>query len=538
MRFAGREVVAKIVRSAAGLQVLLACMVCSAGEADRIRRSPVGTYLTVPDTLVATSGARVEVERGLFLVPENRRDPNSRTIGIHFIRFAAAQRHPETGRPPVFVLPGGPGAEFNFGWPPTLKLFDRLRRTRDVVYVSQRGNPKSPGLVPPLRALMSKEPLDVPGSTEGTRQRQRSAIEDAVRQWSARGVDLRGYDILNVVDDVYELRAALGYSRIVLRGCSFGSQWSFAYLKRWPGTVDRALLSGVEPLDYGYDSPSWVWQTMARLARRAEADRALARFVPAGGVMGALQEVLRRLEERPVTVSVQEPRAGRPVQVTLGAADLRGMLTDGALFGDTREERLGNWPRFILEMYAGDYRYLAAAVWESREEEPGRGVPLIGALIDNSLGITAARDAKLLADPRARWLGDINAYYHNTRDLVPTMDVGDSFRSDWAIDVPVLMLAGDLDWSTPIDNARHARGFLKRGHLIEIGGGTHCDEVDAAETQLPQVMDQVYDFVDADFVKVPPGKWFHRLPDRVAYAPIRFALPAGASLYDQWLARR
>lgn len=347
-------------------------------------------------------------------------------------------------------------------------------------------------------------------------------------------MDLRGYDILNVVDDIHELRAALGYDKIVLRGCSFGSQWSLAYLKRWPRAVDRMLLSGVEPLDYGYDSPQWLWNSVARLAQRAEADPGFAPHVPSGGLLSAIEQTIRRLEKQPVHVEIQDPLTGTQVQVGLGVADFQQAVTDQNVYGSTSDERLGNWPRFILEIHGGDYRYLAAKVWEARTRRSD-GQPLIMPLIDNSLGISAARDARLLAEQEARWIGDPNSFYRNTRDLTPTPEAGDAFRADEPIQVPVLMLQGDLDWSTPIENARHLAGQLRNGHLIEIEGATHCDEIDVAERQLPRLMDQVYAFVDADFAASPPRQLFSTLPRAVAYRPIVFSAPEGPSLYERWL---
>lgn len=495
---------------------------------------PVGTYFTMPNTFAA-GGIRLEGERGLFFVPENRAVPGSRIIAVHFIRFPAADA--KSRREPVFVLPGGPGYEFNFSREIALRLVDRLRRTRDVVYVSQRGNPTAVAELANLSLSVAAPALDAPDSPALERERQRAAFKQALEEWKARGLDLRGYDILNVVDDVHELRAALGYDKIVLRGCSFGSQWSLSYLKRWPATVDRVLLSGVEPLDHAYDSPQWLWNSLTRLAQRAEADPKFAAQVPPGGLLAAIQRAVERLEAKPVQVAIQDPKTGKSLSIGLGATDLRRALASQSMFGDSRAEQLANWPRAIVEIDRGDYRYLAAKVWEARTHA-GEDDVLIVPLIDNSLGISAARDAKLLAEPEVRWIGDPNSFYRNTRDITPTPVVSAAFRADAPITAPVLMVAGDLDWSTPVENARHLAGQLRQGHLIELQGGTHCDETDAGERQLPQLMDQVYGFIEADFSKTAPQKLFATLPRAVAYPPIEFSVPQGASLYEGWLSAR
>ncbi len=515
----------------------LLCASAALAASPAANRSPApGTYVTIPDTIVAGPGLKADVERGLFFVRENRAKADSRIIAVAFIRFPAQQTG-GAGRPPVFLLAGGPGSDFDFKDPVEMRAAQRLSRTRDLVYISQRGNPIAPGLVAQMYTPSRTAPLDKPATVESVRESQRAAFKEALDQWTARGVDPSGYDILNIVDDVHELRAALGYDKLVLRGCSFGSQWSFSYLKRWPQTVDRAWLSGVEPLDYAYDSPKWLWNSLTRLAQRAEADPAMKKEIPRGGVMRALQEVVEKLDEQPATVAIEDPRAGKPVSITLGAKDVQDIITYGGMMGESRDERLGNWPRFIIEMRRGDLRYAAAMVWEMRTfvEE---GEPLIGGLIDNSLGITAKRDAQLLAEPEARWLGDINDFYHNTRDITPTPNVGDAFRADWPLEMPVLLVNGDLDWSTPVENARHASKFLKHGAYVEVEGGTHCGETEDMVAERPQEMEQLYSFIDADFSKSTPEQFFATLPKRVVYPAIHFVPPGGASLYEQWLAQR
>lgn len=518
------------------LAALLGTSTCLAANPPSGRSPAAGTYVTIPDTITAGSeaGLTADVERGLFFVPENRVEPKSRIIAVAFIRFPALQGG-GVKRPPVFLLAGGPGSDFNFKSVAQMRDVQRLRRTRDVVYISQRGNPPAPGLVAQMYQTTRDMPLDKAGSPAATRERQRATFKEPVDKWTALGVDLRGYDILNIVDDVHDLRAALGYDKLVLRGCSFGSQWSFSYLKRWPQTVDRAWLSGVEPLDYAYDSPKWLWASLTRLAKRAEADPAFAQYVPKGGVMRALQEVVEKLDKQPATVTIEDPRSGKPVSVTFGASDVQELITYGGMMGESRREGLGNWPRFIIEMQRGDLRYAAAKVWEMRALEQ-EGEQLIGGLIDNSLGITAKRDAQLLAEPEARWLGDINDFYHNTRDITPTPNVGDEFRADWKIEVPVLLVNGDLDWSTPVENARHTSKYLAHGGYVEVEGGTHCGETTDMVKERPQEMEQLYAFVDADFEKSTPEAYFATLPKKVVYPAVPFVAPTGAAMYDQWLA--
>lgn len=496
----------------------------------------VGSHLLTPDVIASKIGAPLDVERGLLFVPENRGNPQSRTIAVNFVRFPALSSDGNpvtTRRPPVFMLPGGPGSEYDLKNPNLQKSLAVIRRTRDVVYVSQRGNWIAPGLVSPLVIRESAPPLDRPTTVESIKAAQRAATTAAIQQWSARGVDVRGYDIVNIVDDVNDLRIALGYDKIALRGCSFGSQWSLSYMKRWPQTVERAWLSGVEPLDYAYDSPKWLWASMARLARQAEADPALAKHMPKGGLMEALRQVLGKLEAQPATVTFKPRGRTEPVRIVVGAEDLRQLLQSlSDAPGETARQRLANWPRMLLEMHAGDYRYLAAKSWERRVN--GEPYTLILPLIDNSLGITAARDAKLLAEPEARWLGDINDFYHNTRDVTPTARVDDAFRADWRIDVPVLLSNGDLDWSTPLENAQHLRKYLAQGHLLEVTGATHCTETPEMTDLLPDVLAQLNAFFEVDFATTPARDYFKTLPSKVAYPALQFRAPTAPSAFDEW----
>ncbi len=495
------------------------------------------SYILTPDVITDETGRTITVERGLIFVPENRLVPRARRIAVHFVRFPSVKPR-ELGRAPVFLLAGGPGWGFTLSDPLVFDEIERLRQTREVVVVSQRGYAAAPGLVPALWVRYDAVPVESLTSAQQRAERDRATLAAALVQWQSAGVDMKGYDILNITDDLRDLRTALGYEQIVLRGCSFGAHWSLAYMKRWPETVERAFLSGVEPLDYGYDSPEWLWASMTRVAQAAEADADVAPHVPAGGIAQALKTVIERLEARPMEVTIRRESNGSDVVIRVGADDLRGLLTSLSLNQRRALENLAQWPRFILEMYKGDYRFLAARVADVRSGR--RTESLILPQINHSVSISAVRDARLQAEPASKWLGDINLRERVARSSATTPQVDDRFRSDWQIGVPTLLLAGDYDWSTPVENAEHLATFLTSGHLVRVRGGRHCTETnfDEMPAQLREETARLYGFVDADFRRTSPASFFKSLPTELRLAPIDFAPPTGRSLYEEWLARR
>lgn len=497
--------------------------------------SATRTILLTPELLRDETGRVMEGERGLIFVPENRSNPDSRLIAVHFQRYRAV--NPPAGedkRAPIFLLAGGPGGEFTFRREMRYTQLDRLRQTRDVVVMSQRGNPRAPGLVPDFR-IRSEDtlPLDKPASIKTLSEHLRKAYTQSLAQWTDLGVDVQGYDIINIVDDVDDVRKALGYGKLVLHGCSFGSHSSFSYLTRWPQNVDRALLGGVEPLDFGYDSAKWLWASMERLAAQAEADPDLAPSIPEGGLLKALTEVIKDLDREPRRVVIEHPETGEPTEVVVGADDLRAgsVRAYSELSQGNHHDRMALWPHFVLDMVDGDFRALALMALESRQSKD-QGI-LIGLLLDNSLGISSKRDRKLKNERARRWI-DPNWYYRATRTVDNTPLVDRDFIKDQPISVPVLMVSGDLDWYTPIENAEHIEPFLKTGKLVTVAGATHCPLYHPEQMPLqdPDTVEQIYGFLDADFSEKTAADYLAALPSRVVLQPIDFAPADSINVYE------
>ena len=404
-------------------------------------------------------------------VPENRAAESSRNIRLYFYRFKA--RKP-TDRPPVFFLPGGPGGFYNDDWVNGLNNEPnrgsnleawRYAETRDVVLVNQRGASQPDRSFQLLFFVMFGVSSNRPYDRETTAPSLEENARIAIDHWTSQGMDLRGYDIMNMVEDINDIRLKLGYEKIALRGTSFGSQWSMSYMKKYPQHVDRAVLGGVEPIDHGWDSPQGFWNVMQRLEKHLEKsmDRDRLGF-PKVPLTEAIQSIVKRLEKAPVVVEIDSQ------EIPVGVQDFQRCLLGGIGAHRERRESFQNLPKFVYEVYQENYDFLAARAKKQRTS--GGPVPLQFLLVDNSLGISKSREQMLEREPGRRWVGEPNAMYKATRTVTPTPVVDDEFRNLRA-ETPMLFVHGDFDLSTPIENAEEQLALSPNARLIRITGGTH-----------------------------------------------------------------
>jgi pimeloyl-ACP methyl ester carboxylesterase len=423
----------------------------------------VGSIVSETRTLTTTDGVTVNYELGTFYVPENRNRADSRPIGVGFARIRAPQ---PTGAPPVFWLPGGPGFSVLGAFEQSdaagrgrLKSWINFGTVGDLVVVEQRGYTSRGEM---LEVDADASPLNKPATLEQSKASALATARKALATFPDK--DLAGYDIGAFADDVDDLREALGYRHITLFGGSFGSQWSFAVMRRHPGSVARAVLSGVEPLDNNYDMPSHVYASMRRIAFDADRDPGLKPYLPEGGTMAALRAVHDRLAAAPVVVSVTDKSSGKPVSVTLGVGDFEKALVE-------RSAEASEWPAFVLSLYHRHYDDWARDTLEGRKA--GKRA-IIGPLVDTSLGVTPARAHQLRTDPAVGVLGSWNfAPYMAAADVWPTADMGDAFRDVVPTDIPVVFVHGDWDTSTPIENMLEVLPYYSQGHAIVVHRGGH-----------------------------------------------------------------
>ena len=173
---------------------------------------------------------------GTLVVPENRNDPEARLIALPIIQVRATSDSPTE---PIFWLTGGPGAS-NMHF----KHFEGLLEDHDIVMVGYRGVDGSvvldcPEVTKAWRGkggdLFSDESLSNIGE----------AFRNCAADWRDEGVDLDGYTLPEVIEDLEAARIGLGYPRVNLLSGSFGTRVAMFYASLYPDSVHRSVMTAV-----------------------------------------------------------------------------------------------------------------------------------------------------------------------------------------------------------------------------------------------------------------------------------------------------
>ena len=185
----------------------------------------------------ATEDGRYDADCGTLVVPENRAEPQSRLIALPVTRIRARSAHPAE---PIFRLEGGPGlTNMKF------KKASRFADKHDVVLVGYRGVDGSSVLDCPEVVSALKHSRDFLGDESARAYSE--AFRSCAERLQADGVDLGGYTLPQRVDDLEAVRRALGYDRIDLISESAGTRTAMIYSWRYPKSIHRSVMIGVNP---------------------------------------------------------------------------------------------------------------------------------------------------------------------------------------------------------------------------------------------------------------------------------------------------
>jgi len=402
--------------------------------------------------------SRIEAQCGTFSVPEDRTSSAGRQITLNLAVLPALSRNPQPD--PLFFLTGGPGQAATESYPQLAGAFETINRKRDIVLVDQRGTGQSN----PLRC---PTPENIDLAATFTDEAQAQYTQECV---AALDTDLRFYTTTIAMQDLDEVRAALGYDTINLYGVSYGTRAALTYLQQYPDRVRALILDGVAPQDWdiGFYFARDAQRALDLIFERCATDPDCNAAFP--NVRGEFDAMLTALGEEPVNVALSHPVTGQPTEVTL----TRKLAASTIRLLSYTPETAALIPLLIHTAQAeGDYRPLAAQFLSGGEN-------LSATMSDGmTYSVLCAEDVRFTHEMAARANED---FY--VGDMVTDMLLGvcsewpkgyipPGFKSPVVSSVPALLLSGEADPVTPPANADHVAESLSNSLHIVVKGQGH-----------------------------------------------------------------
>jgi pimeloyl-ACP methyl ester carboxylesterase len=421
----------------------------------------LGTIEFSPCTLTSAMAAvPVEAQCGSYSVPENRDAPEGRRIELAIAMIPAEG---DAAPDPVFMLAGGPGQSARDSYPSVRAAFAHILKQRHVILLDQRGT----GGSNLLNCPQSDAP-DTDDSPEAAVASARKCADELSKQ-----ADLRFYTTTDAIQDLEDVRAALGAEQVDLVGISYGTRVAQQYMKRHPDRVRAAILDGVAPnsLVLGQDHAKNLDASLA-------AQFARCRDVPAcndsfGDPRERYAAIARQLDEQPLQLSYRDAATGEVKDGTLS----RGMIAAVLRMYAYQPVMASTLPLLIHEIEQGHAdAALAQASWlmSSLSDSMAQGM---------SQSVTCSEDVDELTIDLADAQTVLGTQFVELVKAAcaewPRGARPADFREPVTAPIPTLLLSGEFDPVTPprygeevarhLPNARHLvlRG---QGHNV-VGAG-------------------------------------------------------------------
>ena len=397
---------------------------------------------------------------GKLEVFENRATRKGRKIPINILVLPATgqKREPD----PLFYFAGGPGSAATEDARGIAQVFAGIREHRDLVFVDQRGTGQSN----PLNCDLF-DPAD-PQSFFGA-----FLPLDAVRKCREQlepKADLKLYVTNIAMDDIDDVRAALGYDQINLYGGSYGTRAALVYLRRHPKHVRAVVLHGVAPTHQfmPLNFPQDAERALQGVLSECEADEACRKAFPQ--VKADAKRVLEQLLQSPVEAEVQIPNTQNRVKLKLNR-NLAAEAIRYMLYSPGGASRI---PLVLHRAAAGNYGPLANAAFRYRMflvSTGSNGMYLSVTCAEDLPWVKAADAEKLGANT---FLGD---YRYRDQSAACALWPRGANDSNYADPVrsskPVLIVTGEWDPVTPPAHGDAAARTLSNSLHVVVPDGAH-----------------------------------------------------------------
>ncbi len=422
-------------------------------------RAPATKLLELKDCQLSAPGvgAQKEARCGRLEVFEDRAAGAGRKISLNVAVIPAVSRSPAEDA--VFLLAGGPGEAATESFLALASAFDRIHQKRDIVLVDQRGTGDSHPLDCPADEQTADSEADDPQAMQKMARRCLDQLEG----------DPRLYTTAIAMDDLDEVREALGYAQINLYGASYGTRAALAYARQHPQHVRTMILDGAAPPNWevGPAAAADGQRALELLFERCAADPDCQAAYP--HLAEEFAGLLAKVRAAPVEVRLEHPVSGEMITYTM-SAEVFGSALHALSY---TPETAALLPLMIHQGYAQeDLRKLAAASLNNS------GV--IASSLSNGMrfAVMCAEDVPFYpaAGEESGYLGSfVPDTFREICETWPQGAIPAGFKDAVVSDAPTLILSGGADPVTPPANGELAARTLANSVHVVLPGMGHVN---------------------------------------------------------------
>ncbi|MBT40909.1 MAG: peptidase [Idiomarina sp.] len=431
------------------------------------------------------NGVDERLNCGFVKVPENYNQADGKQIAIHYAVLPAISEGKRSD--PLLILAGGPGQAATELTPMIAKIFEPVRKTRDIVLIDQRGTGKSNPLQCEVdhadELLQTDDAQSLTKLAAGCLQK----FEDT---------DTLQYTTLNSIKDFEQVREHLGIKQFNLYGGSYGTRVGLKYLQHYPDSVRTATLDAVAPPQVVI-GPFGLHASLAFNKLVEDCNQQLRCEQRFPNVKNDYQQVMQALDEQPQRLQINDPLTNQPTDILLSSGRFSSIIRL-ALYSPMTRQLL---PFTINEAAAGNFQPVLGLMGSTTVA--AQNSIYLGLMLSVLCSEDLPRaDAQLLAqDANNDFIGGRTG---EAFQALCKAWPADAVAAEWAApvesDKPVLLLSGTQDPVTPPrwgDIA--ARTLTNSAHFV----AEHASHTIASHTCANKI---IADFIEAGSVQDLSGE--------------------------------
>lgn len=424
------------------------------------------------------------VDCGYLVVPEDRADPQSRSIRLAVAIFRNPGKTVKAD--PIVYLSGGPGGS-------ALELIYLSYRNmvepifaagRDVIFYDQRGvGVSKPALDCPAASQLDLELLDNEYNGKILSAKEQAALMlDAMlacqKDLSATA-KLSAYNSAANAADLADLRKALGHQQVNLWSISYGTRLALTVMRDAPEGIRSVVLDSVYPPDVNVytEGPANLMRAFDTLFKGCAVDAACNTAFP--NLRTVLFDTAAALSKDPVKLSAVNPLNSKQYPLVLDG----GMLVSLVFQMLYQTDMLPELPQIIYQAKAGNYTALTSMMGLLIAQESAMSPGMQYSVQCNEerpFTTQAEYEAAIARFP------ELAPYYDDATELGFAICAGWQAGKSAAIenqpvssDIPTLVMSGEYDPITPPAWGAQAAKTLSKSYNFVYPATGHGGSLDS-----------------------------------------------------------